>query len=273
MKRLDEKRINILGGGIVYSSQYGGKAEVKKLRPLYCRTGSKYLMADEIIHNFIKHKIYVEPFFGGGGVFWSKKKSDIEIVNDLDTPLINSYKLIKKASADPSKYRQNLKTKYELEEFLNKKKTNNEDKLTEDVIRRCNGFLSQYIGKSNIVAKPSNPFTKLKNIKEYKNRIKDTIIKNEDYKKIIHDYDSIDTLFYLDPPYENSKGLYKNFYIDYKEMRDILKNIKGKFLLSINGSPYIRKVFKDFKIKQIELKTRAQDRFIKPRVELLIKNY
>lgn len=272
MRRLGEKRRPILGGrGLVPSLPYAGNSEVKKLKPLYCRIGSKYLMADEIIHNFIKHKIYVEPFFGGGGVFWRKKKSDIEIVNDLDTPLINSYKLIKKVSSDPSKYRHNLSTISKQEEFLNIKKTNNEDKLIEQVIRRCSGFGSKYIGKSNRVYKPSNPFLKLKNIKEYKNRIKETIIKNEDYKKIIHDYDSIDTLFYLDPPYENSKGLYKNFDIDYKEMSDILKNIKGKFLLSINDSPYIRKVFKDFKIKKKYFMEHGIEK--KPRTELLIKNY
>ena len=147
-----------------------------------------------------------------GGVFWSKEKSDIEIINDLDKDLINDYKLIKKSSSDKSKYRQFLNTVAKKEAFLNKVpifKSCNEDKLTAQIIRRCGGFGSQLVGKSNKIYTSSNPYSKLKNIKDYKNRIKETFIKNEDYKKIIRDYDSVDTLFSLDPPYEDSKGLYK----------------------------------------------------------------
>lgn len=246
------------------------------MKPLYCRIGSKYLMASEIISHFPEHTIYVEPFIGGGGVFWSKEKSDIEIINDLDKDLINDYKLIKKSSSDKSKYRQFLNTAAKLEAFLNKIHLSNEDKLTAQIIRRCGGFGSQLVGKSNKIYSPANPYSKLKNIKDYKNRIKETFIKNKDYKKIIRDYDSVDTLFYLDPPYEDSKGLYKNSYIDYEEMASILKNIKGMFLLSLNGSPYIKKIFKDFKIKQIKLKTRASRESTfggKKRVELLIMNF
>ena len=251
------------------------------MKPLYCRIGSKYLMASEIISHFPEHIIYVEPFIGGGGVFWSKEKSDIEIINDLDKDLINDYKLIKKSSSDKSKYRQFLNTVAKKEAFLNKidlviQDQNNEDKLTAQIIRRCGGFGSQLVGKSNKIYTSSNPYSKLKNIKDYKNRIKETFIKNEDYKKIIRDYDSVDTLFSLDPPYEDSKGLYKNSDIDYEEMASILKNIKGMFLLSLNGSPYIKKIFKDFKIKQIKLKTVASHESkigSKKRVELLIMNF
>lgn len=245
------------------------------MKPFYCRIGSKYLMAEEIISYFPDHLIYVEPFVGGGGVFWKKEPSPAEVINDLDKGLIDAYKLIKKTSSDNSKYRQDLNTIQKLEAFLNKKNVSIEDKITEQIIRRCDGFSVQFIGKNNKVYKPSNPYYKLQNIKDYKIRIKETIIKNEDYKKIIHDYDTDKTLFYLDPPYEESRTLYKHFDMDYVEMADILKKIKGKFLLSINASPYIRKVFKDFKIIEIKLKTYAPKHAKiggKKRIELLIMN-
>ena len=246
------------------------------MKPIYCRIGSKYLMAEDIIIHFPDHLIYVEPFIGGGGVYWKKEPSPAEIINDLDTDLINDYKLIKTVSTDPTKYKQDLDTIQKQEAFLNKKTISKEDKITEQIIRRCNGFGSQYIGKNNRVYKASNPYSKLRNIKDYKSRISKTIIKNEDYKKIIHDYDTDRTLFYLDPPYENSKGLYEEFSMDFVEMARILKNIKGKFILSINDSPYIRKVFKEFKIIQIKLKTTARKHSNlggKDRIELLIMNF
>jgi len=69
--------------------------------------------------------------------------------------------------------------------------------------------------------KESDPMNKIKNITKYKERLKNTIIFSQDYKTIIKKYDSADTLFYLDPPYENSKDLYKNSEMDYNEMAKI----------------------------------------------------
>ena len=97
---------------------------------------------------------------------------------------------------------------------------------------------------------------------------------NKSYEKVIHDYDTDKTLFYLDPPYENSKGLYDNYNMDYDKMASILKKLKGKFILSINGSPHINKVFKDFKIIEIDKKSYASQSIgMKPRIELLIMNF
>jgi DNA adenine methylase len=246
------------------------------MRPIFCRTGSKYLMADDILAYFPKHLIYVEPFFGGGSMYWKKEPSPAEIINDLDAGLMNDYKLIKKASSDTTKYKQELNTIDKIVNFLKQNHITNEDKLTESIIRRCNGFGGDYIKKQRVSHK-SNPYAKIKNIEFYKNRIKKTIIKNLDYKKIIYDYDSKDTFFYLDPPYENSETVYILHSINYEEMANMLKNIKGKFLLSINGSRYIKKVFGDFKIKQITKKTYASPntKLIggKPRIELLIYNF
>jgi len=60
-------------------------------------------------------------------------------------------------------------------------------------------------------------------------------IHNMDYKKIISMYDSESSFFYLDPPYKGKENYYinHNFNCDsHKELADILKNIKGRFLLS-----------------------------------------
>lgn len=38
-------------------------------RPLFCRTGSKWLMSENIVQYFPPHLIYVEPFIGGGSIY------------------------------------------------------------------------------------------------------------------------------------------------------------------------------------------------------------
>ncbi|MAO19721.1 MAG: hypothetical protein CMJ25_03120 [Phycisphaerae bacterium] len=256
------------------------KQTEKPLQPIFCRVGAKTLMRFQILKYIPNHMIYVEPFIGGGAVFWNKPSAEASVINDLDKQLINDYNLIKSAPTDISKYRSQdkLNTLQKRRDFITKNHTTKPDKLIDAILRRCSGFSSKYIkkGKENqIYQVRGNPLKKIKNLQRYKDKLKTTIIKNQDYKKIIKDYDTYNTFFYLDPPYEESdKGFYDDNIIDYEEMSNILKKIKGKFALSINGSSYIKKTFKDFKIIKLELKTNAKV-FIgsKKREELLIMNY
>lgn len=53
--------------------------------------GGKQRMADTIISMMPAHKIYCEPFFGGGAVFFRKPKAGLEVINDHNDMLINFY--------------------------------------------------------------------------------------------------------------------------------------------------------------------------------------
>lgn len=53
--------------------------------------GSKWRIASWIISHFPEHKVYCEPFFGSGAVFFNKKRAYIETINDLDGDIINLF--------------------------------------------------------------------------------------------------------------------------------------------------------------------------------------
>lgn len=53
--------------------------------------GGKQNLIDEILPMIPKHRIYCEPFFGGGAVFFAKSKSFLEVINDKNDLLINFY--------------------------------------------------------------------------------------------------------------------------------------------------------------------------------------
>ena len=57
--------------------------------------GSKWGSADWIISHFPEHHSYLEPFFGSGGVFFNKPRSDIETINDLDGEVVNLFQQIR----------------------------------------------------------------------------------------------------------------------------------------------------------------------------------
>lgn len=59
---------------------------------LYLQHGGKTKLAKWVISHFPPHKVYVEPFFGGGAVLLSKPRSPIEIANDADRSIVNVYR-------------------------------------------------------------------------------------------------------------------------------------------------------------------------------------
>src|SRR5574343_516470 len=59
------------------------------------RIGNKKTIAEKIIQYFPKHEIYVEPFFGAGGMFFSKPKAKYNFVNDNDKEVFNLFMVAK----------------------------------------------------------------------------------------------------------------------------------------------------------------------------------
>lgn len=56
--------------------------------------GGKQQLAAKIISMMPAHKIYCEPFFGGGAVFFQKPKSYLEVINDKNDKLITFYRQV-----------------------------------------------------------------------------------------------------------------------------------------------------------------------------------
>ena len=80
-----------------------------ELTHFFCRTGSKRPIIKDILKLIPNHKIYVEPFVGGGSLYWGKKQASKSIINDLDKDLIDGYKLLKSFSIHKSRKFSNSK--------------------------------------------------------------------------------------------------------------------------------------------------------------------
>jgi DNA adenine methylase len=84
-------------------------------------------------------------------------------------------------------------------------------------------------------------------------------------------FDGPDTFFYLDPPYSNAEKEW-NYVSSIKpeELLDVLRKIKGKFIMSYDDSSSNRELFKEFKISIAPLVYRF-NRHTKSTTELLIQ--
>jgi len=81
---------------------------------------------------------------------------------------------------------------------------------------------------------------------------------------------------YLDPPYFGCENYYGDGIFsrdDFKTLSDILKTLRGKFILSINDHPKTREIFRGFKVSRVRILYTAPKGKNKPVTELLISNY
>ncbi len=109
-----------------------------------------------------------------------------------------------------------------------------------------------------------------------KERLSNTYVENLSFEKIIEKYDREETLFFADPPYFQTSG-YGNEFGEKEHilLRDKLKQLKGKFILTINDHDFIRELYKDFNIEEVKVNY-SVSRSLSARgeyAELIIKNY
>src|SRR5919109_1045692 len=55
--------------------------------------GGKNRLAKQIIALLPEHTTYVEPFAGGAQVFFHKQPSKVEVLNDLDSEIVNFFRV------------------------------------------------------------------------------------------------------------------------------------------------------------------------------------
>jgi DNA adenine methylase len=243
--------------------------------------GGKNRIAKKIIEVFPEHTTYVESFAGGAQVFFHKTPSSVEVLNDIDGEIVNFFRICQAHYEELLRYLKFVHVSRKWFALINGQ---NPAALTD--IQRAARFL--YLQKNAFAGLVSNPTythsvenprpfnpTRLPEIIENANRrLARVQLENLPYGDILDRFDKKKTLFYLDPPYFGLKLYRFNFTEeDFKEMRERLGRIKGKFVLSLNDVPDVRELFKDFQIRQIELHYTAQQKAGKKYREVLITNF
>ncbi len=156
-------------------------------------------------------------------------------------------------------------------------------RITKDYdVRRAAMFMKllRYSYSSSCKSYASQPFDIRRLfglITELKNRMANVVVENQDFETLINHYDRPDAFFYADPPYFSTEDMYAvGFNLDdHVRLRDTLKNIKGKFLLSYNDCPEIRELYNGFSLFDFSRTHSMAQRYEagKEFKELLIGNY
>ena len=226
------------------------------MKPFFRYHGGKQRMATKILDLIPSHRIYCEPFCGGASLLFAKPRPILtnqddysEIINDTNNLLITFYEQAKTNTEELYKL---VDSRLYSEEWY---------RLSGDIIRNhfnytpleiawaywyslncsfggkcCGGFgYGKRRTRAHHVTIAINAF------KTHCERLKPVLIHSRDALDVIKYYDSEETFFYIDPPYvDTNQGHYKGYTVDnYLELLDVLKQLKGKFLLSGYDNPYV----------------------------------
>lgn len=257
----------------------------ERLAPLAPYLGGKFRLSKRIINKIeqIQHKIYAEPFVGMGGIFLRRTQiPKAEIINDINGELVNLYRIVRRYPNTLYKETEFLfASRQEFERLL---KTQPET-LT-DIERAARFFYLQnqafggkVTGQSfgvSIDRTARFNFVKMQErIRNVAERLASVTIERQDFETFIKRYDTKDTLFYLDPPYwgnetDYGKGVFTR--ADFERLRDCLTGIKGRFILSLNDTPQVKELFKNFTIEQTDVTYSISKTGCCNRSELIITN-
>jgi DNA adenine methylase len=243
--------------------------------------GGKRAVAKDIIAILPKHLTYIEPFAGGAQVFFAKEPSKVEVLNDLDSELINFYRVAQHHYEELVRYMRFTIVSRRYYDLL---KTARGESLT-DVQRAARMLYLQktsYAGRvthqnfrTGIVQPPSLNSERIPElIEQTHRRLARVLLECLPYEKVLAKYDSAMSCFFVDPPYFEIKHYKFNLDPDdFRIMAERLGAIKGSFVLSLNDVPQVRAIFQAFRIRGIEIPYTAQKTAGKRFKEVLITNF
>lgn len=233
--------------------------------PPFSYYGGKFYLANEIVNMFPKHICFCEVFGGSAAVLLRKDKSKVEVYNDLDSWLVNLYRVIRNK---PQEFLDALEylpySRQERADWLKVyrayKRTPESVDMT-DVERACLFFLvlrSSFNGKvdstsfsySLVSSKGSSWRNSIDLIFPAHLRMREVVVENLPYYDILNRYDGKETLFYLDPPYPHDSRVstsdyeYEMKWEDHEAFLDQICGLEGMVVLS----SYHNSLYDDFLI-------------------------
>lgn len=213
--------------------------------------GGKGHMTAKIVPLLPPHRIYVEPFGGGASILLAKPPSPVEVYNDIDSGLVNFFRVLR----DPEKfarfYRLASLTPVSREEYKFCCATWRD---CEDEVERAYRWF--VVARQSISGKhgagwgftvtassrgmagsTSRWLSCLENLPQVAERLLRVQIEHDDFRAVLERYDSPETLFYCDPPYVLSarRGSVYQHEMSDEDHRDLVQrllSLQGQVVLS-----------------------------------------
>lgn len=267
-------------------------------RPVLRWFGGKWMLAPWIIEHLPPHRVYVEPFGGAASVLLRKKRSFAEVYNDMDSGVVNLFRVLRDAASSAILREQLALTPFAREEFDDCFAGSDDpvESARRLIVRSFMGFganahaceakgrnATGFRASSN--RSGSTPAADWKNysdaIPAFVARLQGVTIENRPAIQVMTTNDSAGALHYVDPPYVLStrgggveKNIKKRMYrhdmadADHVELLEFLEQVKGMVVLS----GYRNELYDRALVGWRRIETTAMADGARPRTEVLWLN-
>ncbi len=238
---------------------------VDPVSPVAPYIGGKRNLAKRVIAriNAVPHHTYAEVFVGMGGIFLRRDhRPKVEVINDWSEDVSTFFRVLQHhyvAFLDMIRFQIASRAGFEKLLALDPASLTDLQRSARFLYiqRLCFGgkVATRHFGTS-----PLNPsrfdITKLGPMLEaLHERLASVTIERLRWQDFITRYDRPGTLFYLDPPYYQCEGDYGPGMFsrsEFEEMADRLGRLKGRFILSLNDHPTVRKIFASMAMEDVQ---------------------
>jgi len=224
--------------------------------------GGKRRLLKHLYPHFPEHDCYVEAFAGGAASLLMRPyPAAMEVLNDINSDLVCLYRCIRHHLDEFVRmFRWSLVSR-QMFEWAQMERP---ETLT-DIQRAARFYYLQKLafggkvqGQTFGVVASGGPRLNLLRIEEELSavhlRLANVVIEHLPWQDCIRRYDRPGTLFYLDPPYWESEGYGVDFpFEQYQAMAALMRQARGRVLVSINDHPAIREVFGGFQLVPLQL--------------------
>ena len=242
------------------------------------RLGNKSKLAADIMQYFPSHKIYIEPFFGAGGMFFNKPKAQYNIVNDIDSDVFNLFQVVMNQKDELEKAFYMMPIHSDLLKYW---KANKETDPIRKALRfiMISNFTFNGTGSTLEFIASNHKLYFMSKLSETMKYIFDVQFNNKDFRLFVKeisyrgDFEREKSFIYADKPYSNTDNNYSTNWNnqDDIDLLDVLDSTNIKYAVSEFEGSHFEKLALEKGLNKIIIGERQNLK--NRRVEILLCNY
>ncbi|MGV3661345.1 MAG: DNA adenine methylase [Prosthecobacter sp.] len=248
-----------------------------RIKPILRWPGGKTRLLPSILPLIRPHKLYAEGFAGGLATLLAKPPSAAEVINDINEDLVNLYRYAQfHLDALIHEVEFTLASRADLAALVEQPGLTGLQRAARFLLRNRLSFGGG--GTSYAVSKRPQPSRAavLELLRAFNARLDKVSVENLPYERLFKNYDSPETLWFLDPPYSAGEVDAYEAWTDVTmaEFAARVEQLAGDWIVTVNDCPKNRALFARHEITPVVTNSGAVNRKSLPKAtfgELIVR--
>lgn len=260
-----------------------GFTTIEPATPAAGYVGGKKLLARRIIEKIdaTPHTGYAEAFVGMGGVFLRRERAPkTEVINDISGDVATLFRILQRhypQFMETLKFQITSRREFERLISCNSQTLTDLERAARFLYLQRTAFGGKVTGRNFGVDRNGGGRFNVNRLgpllEAIHERMAGVVIECLPWQQFLSRWDRPGMLFYLDPPYYGNEGDYGPGRFrreEFGELANVLRELRGRFILSLNDRPEVRKLFAGFETEEVDCAYSIRGGKPKPVRELLI---